>query len=207
MIFTAPENWPFGSALLVLLALAVLEGIGLLLAMSPSHLLEGLLPEAHGEMPDSALGWLHVGKVPLLVLLILFLTGFALSGFLLQALVSTLLGGLWPAWLASIPALFAGLATVRGFGTLLARIIPQDETSSISEQSLIGRPAVIMAGTARRDHAAQAKVRDAQGRLHYVMAEPDAEGETLAEGDSVLLVKKVGARFYVIRNPHPELLG
>lgn len=204
-ILTAPETWPFGASLAVLVGLSVIEGAGLLLAHSPSQMLDSLLP----DMPDGAdglLGWLHVGKVPLLVLLILFLSGFALAGYVLQASVQSFSGVLLPAWLASIPALLMGISTVKGIGGVLAKIIPQDESSAVSEQTLIGRTGVVIQGIARDGMAAQAKVRDSYGRSHYVMVEPDLTEETFDEGSDILLVKKVGARFKCIRNPHPTLL-
>jgi hypothetical protein len=205
MIFLAPEAWPFAAALAIMVALSVLEGAGLLISHSPSHFLDGLLP----EMPDGVdgpLGWLHLGKVPVLVLLILFLAGFALSGYVIQSAVQALTGHLLASWIAAIPAALAGFSTVSGIGALLAKVMPRDETTAISEQALLGRAGVIVRGEARNDYAAEAKVRDLQGRAHYVMVESDIEGETFTEGNNVLLVRKVGARYRCIRNPHPELL-
>lgn len=204
-ILTAPETWPFGAALAIMVCLSVIEGAGLMLAHSPSHLLESVLP----DLPDGAdgvLGWLHVGKVPLLVLFILFLGGFTVAGYVLQAAFQSVGGSPLPAWLAVIPAFLAGISTVSGVGGLLAKIIPQDESSAVSEQTLIGRAGVVIQGIARDGMAAQAKVRDAYGRAHYVMVEPDLVEETFNEGSDILLVRKTGARFKCIRNPHPELL-
>ncbi len=205
-ILTAPETWPFGAALAVMVGLSIIEGAGLLLAYSPSQLVDGLLP----DMPDGAdglLGWLHIGKVPVLVLLILFLSGFAIGGYVVQASAQSVAGLLLPAWLASLPAFLAGVSTVKGIGSVLAKVMPQDESSAVSEQSLIGRPGVVIQGIARDGMAAQAKVRDSHGRAHYVMVEPDLSEETFAEGSDILLVKKIGARFKCIRNPHPALLS
>lgn len=205
IIFTAPETWPFGAALAVMVGLSIVEGAGLILAHSPSHILESLMP----DVPDGVegpLGWLHVGKVPLLVLLILFLAGFTVSGYVIQSVSHGLAGSLLPAWLACIPAFLAGISTVNGVGGLLAKIVPGDETSAVSEQTLIGRAGVIVGGHARDGMAAEAKVRDANGRAHYVMVEPDIADQTLDEGTAIVLVRKAGARFKCIRNPHPELL-
>ena len=205
MIFlTAPQTWPFGAALAVMMGIGLLEGLGLLLAHSPALLLENMLP----DMPhvDGPLGWLHVGKVPLLILLILFLAGFTLSGYVIQALADSLSGALLPAWLAAIPAFLVGVFSVGALGGLLATIIPSDETSAVSEQTLIGRAGVVLRGTARPGLAAEAKVKDAHGHAHYVMVEPDLADDTFAEGSAIVLVSKTGARFKCIRNPHPELL-
>jgi Protein of unknown function (DUF1449) len=204
-IWFASETWPFGAALLLMLGLFVIEGAGLLISFSPSSLVDGLMP----EMPDGAdgpLGWLHLGKVPFLILLGIFLAGFALSGYAIQSFSRALLGDLLNAWIASIPAVFAGVAGVGVLGGLLAQIIPSDESSAISEQTLIGRAGVITQGIAREGMAAQAKVRDMHGRAHYVMVEPDIAGQTFDEGATVLLVKKQGAKFRAIQNPPPDLL-
>jgi hypothetical protein len=205
MIWFAQETWPFGSALLLMLALFIMEGAGLLFAASPSSWLDGLVP----DLPDSLegpLAWLHVGKVPFLILLGIFLAGFSMSGYAIQAFSSALFGQLMPAWLAAVPAMLGGMSLVRGLGGLLARLVPSDETSAVSEMSLIGRAGLVVQGTARQGSAAQMKLRHMHGRTHYVLVEPDFPGETFEEGVSVLLVKKNGARYMGIRNPHPELL-
>jgi hypothetical protein len=211
-LFLAPQTLPFGVALGVMVGLAVIEGIGVFMAGSPSAWIESLLPH-HDAAEfavdggfDGPLGWLHVGRVPLLVLLILFLLGFALCGYMVQMLARGTLGSFVPAWIAVLPSFLMGLAVVRGLGTLIAHIVPKDETSAVSERSLIGRAGVVTAGIARAGMAAQAKVRDAHGRAHYVMVEPDVAQEEFAEGAAVLLVSKEGARFKAIRNPHPNLL-
>jgi membrane protein implicated in regulation of membrane protease activity len=205
MIWFAQETWPFGSALLLMLALFIIEGAGLLFAASPSSWLDGLVP----DLPDSLegpLAWLHVGKVPFLILLGIFLAGFSISGYAIQAFSSALFGQWMPAWLAAVPAMLGGMSLVRGLGGLLARLVPSDETSAVSEMSLIGRAGLVVQGIARKGSAAQMKLRDIHGRTHYVLVEPDRPDETFEEGAAVLLVKKNGARYMGIRNPHPELL-
>jgi hypothetical protein len=206
-LFTVPETVPFGVALGLMIALAVVEGVGLFTAMSPSQWLENLVP--HVDAPDGldgALGWLHLGKVPLLVLLILFLVGFALCGYAVQLIARGMFGAYLPAWLATLPALLMGLTTVRGLGALLAYIIPRDETSAVNEEALVGRAGVVTQGTAKRGHAAEVKVRDHLGRSYYLRVEPDVEGDEFPEGTAVLVVKKIGATYRGIHNPHPDLL-
>jgi membrane protein implicated in regulation of membrane protease activity len=205
MLLTAEQTWPFGVALAIMVALSVLEGVGLLLAHRPSSLLDSLVPDTPDGV-DGPLGWLHLGKVPMLVLIALFLAGFALAGYLIQGVALSLSGALLPAWMAAIPAAFAGLSITSALGGLLARVIPRDESSAVSEQTLIGRAGVVVRGIARTGLAAEAKVRDLNGHTHYVMVEPDLPDQTLQEGASVLLVRKSGAIFFCIPNPHPEQL-
>jgi len=206
-LFAAPENLPFGIGFALIVGIALLEGLGMLISLSPSNLLDNLLPEIDGDSGvDHVLGWLHIGKVPALVLLLLFLVGYTVFGYSLQVVAYGLLGGYLPAVLAGLLAVPAGMATVRGLGSLIAHIIPGDESSAVSEQSLVGRVGVIVGGVARRGLAAQARVKDSHGRSHYLMVEPDIDDEVFDEGSLVLIVRKTGAFYRCIANPHPTLM-
>jgi len=204
----APQTLPFGVALALILLILLVECSGLLLAASPGSLLDNWLPDNLGEGGGlgHALGWLHVGKVPSLVLLVLFLLGFSLAGYTLQLTVESLFGHYFPALLAALLAFPVGLFTVRSLGSLFGRLIPHDESSAVSEQSLLGLPGVISQGIAKNGLAAQARVRDKHGRTHYLLVEPDMANEVFNEGTQILIVNKNGAIWRCIRNPHPELL-
>jgi len=212
-LFTTAETQPFGVAVALIVAIALLEGIGMLVSVSPSNLLDHWLPDLDSSAPDGVgssvdqmLGWLHLGRVPSLVLLVLFLAGYAVFGYGLQIVLHGLTGLYLPGWVAGLLAVPAGMVTVRSLGALIAQILPRDETSAVSENTLIGRAGVVCGGTARRGLAAQARVRDSYGRVHYLMVEPDLDGEEFSEGDQVLIVRKVGAFWRCITNPHPALL-
>ena len=213
----ATENMPFTVALAVMFGIAFLEGVTVLLGFALSGMLDALLPdfdmdfdiEAELEAPSSIsrmLSWLRVGKVPMLMLLIVFLTGFGLIGLALQSLLHGSFGFLLPNWLMSIPAFLLALPVVRIFGGALNRIMPNDETDAVSADSLVGRLATITLGTAVSGSPAEAKVRDIHGTTHYVMVEPDMAGESFAAQSSVLLVRNEGAVFKAITNPNPALV-
>jgi hypothetical protein len=205
-LFTAAETWPFGVAFALIVGIALVEGLGMLVSLSPSNWIDDLLPDIDGDTGlDRVLGWLHIGKVPSLVLMVLFLAGYAVFGYSLQKVAHGLLGSYLPVWLAGLAAVATGMATVRSLGALIAHIIPRDETSAVSEMSLIGRHGVVSAGAARRGLAAQARVRDAHGRTHYLMVEPDLDDEVFDEGAQILIVRKAGAFYRCIANPHPGL--
>lgn len=207
-LFTAPENLPFGVALVVMLGLAVLEVMGLLLSFSVSDWIDhSLLPESPNADTaiEGVLGWLHVGKVPTLVLLVLFLTGFALIGYLIQILARGMLNSYLPSLVAAPVAAIGAVASVRTLGGWLAHVLPRDETSIVSDTEFIGRVATITAATSNRELATQARLRDAHGRSHYILVEPDGEAFDFADGMEVLIVKKAGAIYKVIPNPHPNL--
>jgi Protein of unknown function (DUF1449) len=216
-VFLAPETWPFAVASLLILSIAAIEGIALLIGTSAAGWFDSLLhhsPDAllhHSpdapDSPDSWLGWLHVGKVPLLVLVILFLALFALVGFALDLAAAAAFGIMVPALIAAPAAAVAAVPLMRVCAGGIAHLIPSDQTYAVSLDTLVGRVAVIVSGTARLGFPAQGKVTSEHGQVHYVMVEPDAAEVTFAQNDVVLLVKRLsGIRFQAIRNPRPDLL-
>lgn len=206
-VFLSTETIPFGVALIVMLGLTVLEVIGLITSLSPSDWIDHFLPEPSIDGgAEGVLGWLHIGKVPSLILLILFLASFAVIGYAIQILARNLVMGYLPAILVSIPAFFAAIASVRVGGQWLAYIMPRDESSAISESEFVGRVALVTAVSSQKNLAAQARLRDNDGRSYFILVEPDITGLQLMEGMQVLLIKKMGSTYRVIENPHPTLM-
>lgn len=216
-LMLASENLAFSIALVLMIMIAVLEGVAALLGAGMSSALESLLPDSelnpHTEVgqvdADTALsrflGWLRIGEVPLLMLLVIFLFSFGLSGLLLQGLFQALTGWLAPGWLA-VPLVFvASLPLVRLGGGVLQAVMPRDETTAVTGDSLLGRIAVITLGTARQNYPAEARVKDQHGYTHYLQLEPDAEGDEFLQGTEVLLLSRQGAVYKGIRNINPHL--
>lgn len=213
---TASGNIPFSVALLLVFGLAMLEGVGMLMGAGVSAFIDHLLPnvDMDVEVPNveapgivsQILGWLYIGKVPFLIVLIAILTSFGILGLIMQSAVHALLGFLLPALLAAPLALMAALPVSRAFSAGIARIMPRDETEAVSTDSFIGRIAIITTGTARRGSAAQARLNDQYGQTHYVMVEPDSADEALPSGSEVLIIKKTGTRFLAIINTKPVLV-
>lgn len=152
------------------------------------------------------LGWLCVGKVPVLIILVAFLTVFGLSGLIIQSIVSQITGILLPASLASIPALIIGIPCVRYIGLGISKLVPKDETSAVSSDSFVGRIAKITIGVAEKGRPAEAKLIDQHGQTHYVMVEPDGVDEQISAGADVLLVARNGTTFQVIRNTNEAMV-
>jgi hypothetical protein len=216
-LFLAQETWPFAVASLLILSIAAIEGIALLIGTTASGWLDSLLhhsPDAllhHSpdapESPDSWLGWLHLGKVPVLVLVVLFLALFALVGFALDLAAAAVFGAMIPPLIAAPVAAIGALPLMRVCAGGIAHLIPSDQTYAVSLDTLVGRVAVIVSGTARLGYPAQGKVTSEHGQVHYVMVEPDVADATFVQNDAVLLVKRLsGTRFQAIRNPRPDLL-
>ena len=213
----ASENIAFSVALVLMLMIALLEGVGMLFGMGVSSLLESLLPEAdfspHAEVgqldADSALsrflGWLRIGQVPLLMLLMVFLLCFGLLGLIVQNIFYELSGWLAPSWLAVPLITLLSLPLVRLSGGLLQWAMPKDETTAVTPESLIGRIAIITLGTAADGYPAEAKVKDQHGYSHYIQLEPDDSSEVFEQGTAVLLLSRAGATYRGIRNSNPHL--
>jgi Protein of unknown function (DUF1449) len=201
-VLLAPEALPFAIASLVVLLIGLVEIVGLLTVSSPSSILDSILPE---QTEGNILGWLHLGKVPALVILVLAFGSFAIFGYMLQAISHTAFGRLIPATIAGVIAIPLAIAAVRTLGLAIGRLIPSDETSAVSELSLVGRLATITNGSAKPGMAAQARTRDKAGRVHFILVEPDVVTDSFGEGSQVLLVRKSGAFYRCIANPHPSL--
>lgn len=216
-LLLASENLLFSVALLLMLLIGLLELIAVLFGSSFSSSLESLLPEVevspHTEVgqldADSALsrffGWLRIGEVPLLMLLVLMLLSFGLLGLIMQSLLLSMLGFMVPAWLATPVVLFASLPMVRFSGGILHRLMPRDETTAVTSDSLLGRIAIITLGTARQSYAAEARVKDQHGYQHYIQVEPDNPEECFVQGTEVLLLTRQGAVYKAIKNANPHL--
>lgn len=152
-------------------------------------------------------GWINVGRIPFLILFLLFLFGFGIIGIIIQSLSDNLIGRLLPGIVASLLSFVGTLYFVRITGKPLSKIIPEDETEAVSETSFIGRPAVITTGTARFGNPAQAKLQDHHGYTHYIMVEPQSETEVFETGSEVLIISQVGAKYLAVLNTSDPLSG
>lgn len=184
-----------------MLAIGVIELLSLLGGFSPSASIEAALPEI--DVPDleapelsgaevgplsHILSWFSVGRLPFLALLVIFLTGFALSGYLVQWVAAGVLGSALNAWLASIPALIGASYATRHLGRWLGDIFPRDQSEAASRAELIGSYATIIRGEARQGQPAEAKTTDLRGRTHYILLEPGEAGSSYGAGDRVFIV-------------------
>jgi hypothetical protein len=208
----SPGNAPFLVAICMMVFIGAIEGLSLLIGTGLLSHLDSFfalhLDHATPLFPgDNVLGWLHVGRVPLLVLMVLFLMGFSIVGLGLQWAVTGLVGTPLPPLIASLIAAVGAVPGVRLFGGQIARYVPRDETSAISEESFIGRVARLTAASAMVGQPGQAKLTDEHGRTHYLLVVPDDPKIQFTRDDAVLIVSRAsGSLFHAIRNPRPDLL-
>ena len=217
-LINAPETEIFGIAIALMVLLGVLEVISMLTG-GISDWLDNLLPDsltetAHAEVgldvADAGifvrfLSWLYVGRIPVLMLMVVFLAVYGLMGYLFQTAFTTVFGSYLNGTLAAVIVWFLSLPLVRVTASGLYKIMPKDETTAVLQESLIGRVGTVVLGEARAGSAAQVRVKDAYGQQHYVMVEPDSE-DVLKQGDAVLLVSLDGNTFKAILNPSGSLI-
>jgi len=203
-LFIHPSNFIFSVSLCLMLLFGILELILLLLGGGSQSFLEQFLPDdftsaQHAEIGIDAdqslfslvLDWLYLGRVPLFVWLIIFLT------FIIQSIFHHFTADFFSAWIIAPACLFISMPVVRYSTMIMAKILPQDETTAIYSEELIGRTAVIILGEAKINSPAEAKVKDQFGQMHYVLVEPE-QNEIFHQGQSVVLTQKTKIGFQAI---------
>lgn len=131
-------------------------------------------------------------KVPLIMWLTAFCASFSSLGLCLQLGMRQILGFDLPAEMAAgLVIAPAGYATGQ-VARFLAWLIPSDETSAVSRNSLARRRGKVSVGTAKRGMPAEVEIYDRHGNAHYLMLEPYLEEEEIAQGTEVVVIRLPG---------------
>lgn len=208
-------NLPFTISIAIVSILSLLEGVAFLIGFGLISFLDSLLPDINLELDgpnlddmglvSKTLSFLKVKNVPLVVLFVCFLMSFGVSGLFFQglwySLFKTTINPLFIIPLAGI----IGLILMKGFGTAIARLFPDDHTDAKELKSFITKIGVITLGSSKKGSPAQCKVKDHIGANHYFMVLPDNENEEILQGEAVLLVRYEEPYFYGIK-PNNNLL-
>ena len=216
-LITAPQNSIFGIAIMLMLLLGILELASFMLG-GINEWVDDFLPDSLTDTQaeiglnyaDSGLvirflSWLYVGKLPILMLVVIFLAIFGLLGYSLQYALYQFSGFYLPGCVAAVIVWFASLPLVRMAAAGVYHIFPKDETTAVTQASLVGCVGVVILGTAKRGSPAQARVKDSYGQQHYVMVEPD-DDNALMQGETVLLISLQDNLFKAIKNPNGNLV-
>lgn len=216
----ANHNLPFSVALVLLALLAIVQLIGLGDFSSDIDVDSDIDLDADGGVfsdssatdalgtagfADSLASIIGLGRVPFTIWLGALFFTFAGIGLGIQALADSLLGAPLFSLLA---AAFAGAAALPATGLIvrpLSRILPQDETTAVGVDSLVGRRATISIGRAAHNSPARGQVSDYHGNPHQVMIEPHDVALVLTQGEEVLLVRRDGETFYAVPLAEREL--
>ena len=191
----ADENIVFAAALVLMVALGLLQLIGFG-GFDSDIDMDGDVDGA--GVAGGLLSFLGWGRLPFMILLVLFLMIFGMTGFAGQQFVQSLSGRLLSPFLAVTGALLVALPVTGLLSKPLARILPGDETTAVSIDDLTGRRAIIDIGTAKPGYPARAKVKDRHGHGHALMVEPDNEDGIFVTGEEVLLVRREGDIFKAV---------
>lgn len=198
----ADENIFFTVAIILMFMIGILQLVGLTdfapdfgASADADADIDGANIDSSGHGLLSLLGF---GRLPVLMLLVLFLAIFGLTGLVGQQVYHGLFGGFLPGLLAASGAAAIALPLTGLLSRPLSRIIPQDETTAINVEMLTGRRGTIQIGTARIGSAARAKVIDIYGQEHFVMVEPATDGESFSQGEEILLVRREAGIFKAI---------
>jgi hypothetical protein len=208
MTLLADYNLPFAIALglLLLLSIAQIAGLGDVFDGDADTAGDGDAGIGASGFVETALNLLGLGRVPVLIWLMVLLFLFAAVGVVGQALAIALTGSPLNPVLASVLAAIAAVPVNSAAMGPLARLLPRDETSAVTLDTLVRRNAEIQIGIARAGSPARSRVLDRFGHPHFVMVEPHDPGDALSAGETVLLVRREGETFYAIRYESP-LLG
>lgn len=185
----ATENIIFVSAIVLMLLIGAVQAIGIAGDFDLDIHGDADLPGWLG-LGWLELGWLGLGRLPLLMLLAIFLALFGMIGLIGQHLLLDFAGAMLSPLIAA-PAAFLASLPLTGFAARsLAPLLPRDQSSAVPLDALTGSFARIVTGVARSGSPARARVEDVYGQAHYVMVEPDNAGQTLEEGETILLVRR-----------------
>ena len=198
----APEVRPFAIAGAIMIVLAAIEMASTLIGFSISHVFgKDVDLDAHSDNPVAGLvSWVNAGRVPLLVLLFLMLGIFSMAGFALEG-VALGAGIALPVWVAVLIAIAVTIPIVRVVGRAIARIIPRDETYTVSEADFVGQLATVAVGPLDQGLPGRVRLKDVFGNWHNVAARASRESPPLAMGASVLLVDRDAKSFIAIAAP------
>ena len=220
MDFFHPALLVFTTSIILLLSILLMEVFSLLLGGTLSDMIDGLIPDLDADFdvdgpdgPDIAdaglftqfFAWLSVGKVPVLMLLAVFMGAFGTVGLVAQNLVRSATGFYLHAAFLTVPVFLAALFVTRHAGLLLTKYLPKEETDAVSTDTFIGLIAVVIRGEATKGQPAEAKLKDRNGKTHYILLEPDEEELVLKAGDTALIVEQRGAVFAAIENTSAAL--
>lgn len=203
-----PGTAPFWIALLTVAGLGIVELVSVLLGVSASGLLDDSFSyHAPGDTEAGLLGswmsWLNAGGVPLLVLAVILLSVFAVTGFFIQGVASTMLLGPLPLPLAMTGAIAAAIPATRSLSLAVAKVIPRDETNALEQADFLGLTGVVTIGPLDQGKPGTVRVKDRHDNIHFLRAQA-ASGHTIDTGAQVLIVDGVDGLFQAIPAP-PDL--
>lgn len=194
----ADFNLYFGIAICFVVLLAFIEGLGLIIGLSLMNVLDQLTPididsdiDVSSGGLTSVLGWLCINRMPLLVWLVIFLSSFGLAGYSLNYLTLISLNFVFSAFLVGITAIIFAVYFTKLVAKPLAKLLPKNESSALSNQSFVGLAGKITVGKASFENPAEAVIHDSYQQKHYVLVAPVSPQEVFVAGSDIVLIEKL----------------
>lgn len=195
--FLADFNILYSIALCFVIALAFIEGLGLIIGVSLMEMfgqfstfdVDADIDVTSGGL-TSVIGWLCLNRLPLLIWLVILLTSFGSCGIVINYITVSELNFVFPTYVTAIASLIFAIYFTKAFSKPLAKILPKNETSALSNTSFTGLVGKITVGKATINSPAEAVIQDAYKQKHYILVAPEKEDEVFLSGSSVVLLKK-----------------
>jgi len=201
--------YPFTIAALILVGLVAIEILAMMVGMSFSVILGHDVSHGadHGAddagVLDAWMSWLNKGGVPLLILIMIALASFAISGFVIQGIAGAIVAPL-PTLVASLAAFAAALPVTRTLSRWTGRIFPRDETAVVNQADFIGLTGTVTLGPLDQGKPGRVRVKDRHGNIHVLRARA-AGDHVIQQGAVVLLVDGSDGLFQAIPAPQDLL--
>ncbi|QLE83959.1 DUF1449 family protein [Shewanella sp. Scap07] len=195
----AHANLPFSLALSFVLLLGLFEALSLILGYSLVGAMDNWSPiDVDIDTDGSASGftgvsgWLCLNRLPLLIWFVLVLVSFAIGGYSSNFVSLLLIEAPLPQVFSLPIALLFTAFSCRYIGASVARILPKNESTAVSIDSLSGSVGTVTLGCAIQGKPSEALVRDQHQQKHYVLVEPDTSDAEFPSGTQVVLLARVG---------------
>lgn len=163
--------------------------------------------DLHIGVFEQFLSLLGIGKVPLMISILIALFVFSCAGYNLQLVALGVSGAPVHPALVSLAALVITLPLLRLGNSVVARLVPKEETSAISAEELLGTTGVVTIGRLTSGSAAEVRVYDKGGHTHYIQAVAENTQDTFSQGESVLVISQRGPVYTVVADPLGEKSG
>lgn len=141
------------------------------------------------------------GKVPWLVLLVLFTASFSIIGYSIQWVTLGLIDQLLSPLIVAPVSLASSLPFVSSGSKHLSRILPRDESNAITIESLMGKSGVVNTGPINNVEFGFARFTDDHGVDHNICVISEGE-ENIDNGSKVVLLRPYhqNDHVYVVRS-------
>jgi hypothetical protein len=139
---------------------------------------------------EHALDFINVGRVPLTIIIATFLMFWGFTGYTVNGIIKNAIGSFPSVFILAscASALVVGIIATKFLSGVIARVFPQIETYSSTNESLLGQVALVMSGQVTSKFG-RAKVRDQYGNELTVFCKMSDGKEVPKRGDEVVLIE------------------